>query len=105
LVDSDGSIYIDEKSGQLIISITQKNKYILEPLQHLYNGRIFLSSKVDAFKYCIYRKDEVLKLVDDYFKHFPLKSSKALRIKLIKDFYLLKEHRNLNINKIDSFNE
>lgn len=32
LVDSDGSIHIDEKSRQLIISVTQKNKYLLEPL-------------------------------------------------------------------------
>ena len=34
---SDGSIFIEE-SGQLTISVTQK--YLLDPLQNLYGGRI-----------------------------------------------------------------
>lgn len=106
LVDSDGSIYMDEKSWQLIISVTQKNKYLLEPLQVLYGGKIcILSPKVEAFKFFIFRKKEVLNLVDVYFKNFPLKSSKASKINLIKDFYLLQHHSNLDVNKIDKFNQ
>jgi hypothetical protein len=105
LIDSDGSIHIDEKSGQLIISVTQKNKYLLEPLQILYGGRIKILTSKDAFIYSIYRKEEVLKLLDVYFKNFPLKSSKSSKLKLIKDFYLLTEHRHLNVNKIAKFNQ
>jgi hypothetical protein len=105
LIDSDGSIYIDEKSWQLTISVTQKNKYLLEPLQILYGGRIEILSSKDAFKYTIFRKQEILKLVDIYFKNFPLKSNKALKINLIKDFYMLEHHSNLRVNRIDKFNE
>ena len=88
LIDSDGSIHIPE-SGQLSISVTQKNKYLLEPLQNLYGGRISIIRSKEAFMYTIYRKEEILGLVDGYFKCYPLKSSKASKIDLIKDFYQL----------------
>ena len=68
-------------------------------------GRIEISTSKDAFIYSVYRKTEVLKLLDVYFHSFPLKSSKASKIFLIKDFYLLKEHRYLNVNEIDKFNQ
>jgi hypothetical protein len=59
-IDSDGSIYLNEKSGQIFISITQKNRFLLEPLIHIYSGRIdILSPKIEAFKYIIYRKIEL----------------------------------------------
>lgn len=106
LVDSDGSIYIDEKSGQLTISVTQKNIYLLEPLQKIYVGKIdIVRSKGEVFKYTIFKKKEVLNLVYVYFQICPLKSSKALKINLIKDFYLLEPYRNLDVNKIDKFNQ
>lgn len=88
LIDSDGSIYIEE-SGQLFISVTQKNKYLLEPLQNLYGGRIKILRSKEAFVYSIYRKKEILGLVDNYFSKYPLKSSKASKINLIKDYYQL----------------
>lgn len=59
LVDSDGSIHIDEKSRQLIISVTQKNKYLLEPFashKNLYGGRIKILRSKEGFQYSIYRK-------------------------------------------------
>lgn len=106
ILDSDGSIHIEEKPWQLTISVTQKNRYLLEPLQRLYGGKIDISSsKKDAFKYVIFKKDEILSLVDNYLVNFPLKSHKASRISLIKDFYLLEHHSNLNIKKINKFNE
>ena len=88
LIDSDGSIHIPE-SGLLSISVTQKNKYLLEPLQKLYGGRINILRSKEAFVYTIYRKKEILGLVDNYFKNYPLKSSKAYKMNLIKDFYEL----------------
>lgn len=105
LIDSDGSIHIDEKAGQLIISVTQKNKYLLEPLQILYGGRIRILGSKDAFQYSIYRKQEILDLADGYFKNYPLKSCKTKKIKRIKEFYLLSGHRNLNIEHLDEFNQ
>jgi hypothetical protein len=105
LVDSDGSIHIDEKSGQLIISVTQNNRYLLEPLQKLYGGRIKILRSKEAFQYSIYRKSEILELVDVYFTNFPLKSSKASRLNLIKEFYQLEHHINLDVKRIDKFNQ
>ena len=105
LIDSDGSVYIDEESWQLIISVTQKNKYILEPLQILYGGRITILRSKEAFQYSIYKKEEILKLVDIYFKSFPLKSSKALKINLIKDFYMLEHRSNLSIRIANKFQQ
>lgn len=105
LVDSDGSIYIDEKSGQLIISVTQNNRYLLEPLQNLYGGRIKILISKEAFQYSIYRKSEILELVDVYFTNFPLKSSKASRLNLVKEFYQLQHHINLDVKRIDKFNQ
>ena len=35
-IDSDGSVYLNEKSGQIFISVSEKNRFLLEPL--LYGG-------------------------------------------------------------------
>lgn len=106
LLDSDGSIYFNEKAGQLYISVTQKNKFLLEPLRDLYGGKIYiLSPKIEAFKYTIYRKNEVLNLIDDYLKKYPLKTAKSFRVYLAKDYYLLREYKNINVNHMDKYSE
>ena len=96
-IDSDGSVYLNEKSGQIFISITQKNRFLLEPLVSLYGGRIdILSPKIEAFKYVIYRKNELYSLIDNYFSNYPLKTEKFKRVchaSQIKQFYdLLAKH-------------
>ena len=100
-IDSDGSVYFNEKSGQIFISITQKNRFLLEPLISLYGGRIdILSPKIEAFKYVIYRKMELFSLIDNYFSKYPLKTEKAKRVNLIKSFYDLRMYNNPE-NKCD----
>lgn len=90
-IDSDGSVYYSESSGQVFISISQKNKYLLEPLIHTYGGRVDISStKKEAFKYVIYRKAELFNLIDNYFSKYPLKTVKMKRVNLIKQFYLVR---------------
>ncbi len=94
-IDSDGSIYFNEQSGQVFISITQKNKYLLDPLISLYSGRVdMLSPKIEAFKYIVYRKSELFNLIDNYFNKYPLKTKKMNRVLLIKNFYQLIIYRN-----------
>ena len=103
-IDSDGSIYYNQVSGQISISLTQKNKFLLEPLIKIYGGRIdILSPKVEAFKFVIYRKAELFYLIDNYFINYPLKTEKMKRINLVKDFYFFR----LYINSLDiqKFNE
>lgn len=105
-IDSDGSIYLNEKSGQIFISITQKNRFLLEPLIHLYGGRIdILSPKIEAFKYVIYRKKELYSIIDNYFINYPLKTEKYKRVNLIKQFYDLRTYNNnKNNNDINKLN-
>ena len=102
-LDSDGSIYINEELWQLIISVTQKNRFLLELLQNLYGGKIITTP--DAFKLYISRKEEVLKLVDVYLNHNPLKSHKALSVGKIKNFYQLGFHSNLWNNWTKGYDE
>ena len=85
-IDSDGSIYLNEVSGQIFITASQKNKLLLDPLVDLYGGSIYTLSKVNAFKWVIYRKSEVLDLVE-YFKIYPLRSKKMVRVRLINKIY------------------
>jgi NADH:ubiquinone oxidoreductase subunit 4 (subunit M) len=90
-IDSDGSIYYSESSGQVFIGISQKNKYLLEPLIHIYGGRVDISSpKIEAFKYVVYRKAELFNLIDNYFSKYPLRTEKMKRVNLIKQFYLVR---------------
>jgi hypothetical protein len=103
-IDSDGSVYFNEKSGQVFIGISQKNRFLLEPLISLYGGRIdILSPKIEAFKYIVYRKKELFDLVDNYFSKYPLKTKKSSRINLIKQLYPLRIYRNKN--DISKYNE
>ena len=107
-IDSDGSVYLNEKSGQIFISITQKNRFLLEPLVSLYGGRIdILSPKIEAFKYVIYRKNELYSLIDNSFSKYPLKTEKFKTVCLIKQFYDLRTYCNKNnihdINKLNKW--
>ncbi len=93
-LDSDGSVYLNEQSGQIFISATQKNLYLLEPLINIYGGRVDPSnSRGEAFKYIIYRKKEILNMIDNYFDKYPLRTLKANRVKLIKEFYVVRTYK------------
>ena len=68
--------------------------YFLNPLIDLYGGRIeILKDKRQGFKYEIYRKVELFRLIDDYFSSYPLKTTKNKRLNLIKEFFLVKDYK------------
>lgn len=102
-IDSDGSVYVNIESGQIFISASQKNMYLLEPLIKIYGGRVdTIGAKIEAFKYVIYRKKELFNLIDNYFTKYPLRSKKSARINLIKDFYLMRLYiKSEDINKLN----
>lgn len=85
-MDADGSIYLNELSGQIFITASQKNKLLLDPLVELYGGTIYTMAKVNAFKWTVYKKEEVLKIVS-YFIECPLRSKKMVRVRLINSIY------------------
>lgn len=90
-IDSDGSISYNKDLNAPIISITQKNKYLLDPLIRIYGGRVRISRRnKEAFEYIIQRKSELFILIDKYFSKYPLRTKKMKRVNLIKQFFLLK---------------
>lgn len=94
--DTDGSIYLNDASGQILITASQKNRFLLEPLVELYGGTIYPMIKQEAFKWTCFKKKEILSLVDDYFKFNPCRSEKIMRIHMVNKFY---ELRNLHAHK------
>jgi LAGLIDADG endonuclease len=90
--DSDGSVYINLLSDQIFITVSQKNKLLLDPLVTLYGGTIYSLVKVGAFKWTVFKKDEIIKLLD-YFKHNPSISGKHKRLKLIPKYFELREFK------------
>jgi hypothetical protein len=89
--DSDGSIYFNDKSGQIFITATQKNRFILDALVELYGGTIYPMIKQGAFKWTCYKKKEILSLVNDYFKVNPCRSEKLTRLTMANRFYELRQ--------------
>lgn len=87
--DTDGSVYFNLLSDQMFITASQKNKLMLDPLSELYGGSVYLSKGKEHFKWVVYRKKEVLDLLE-YFKLYPPRSAKFARIKLIPKWYELR---------------
>jgi len=87
--DTDGSVYLNLISSQIFITASQKNKLMLDPLVRLYGGTIYLSKGTEHFKWMIYRKNEIIRILD-YFELYPPKSAKFARIKLISKYMELR---------------
>ena len=96
--DADGSIYLNLLSSQVFITVSKKNKFLLDNLVSLYGGTIYPMVKVGAFKWTVFRKDEIVKLLV-YFEKNPSRSAKHKRLKLLEKYYelrALKAHRASN---------
>lgn len=85
-IDAEGSVSLNKNSTQIFITASQKNKLLLDPLIKLYGGQIYTMSKIQAFKWTVFRKNEIINLVN-YFKEYPLRSKKKVRINLIEKIY------------------
>ena len=85
-LDSDGSIYLSIISGQIFVTASQKNKLLLDPLVEIYGGTIYTLPKVQAFKWVIYKKNQVIDILN-YFEKYPLRSKKMVRVRLIPLIY------------------
>jgi len=55
----------------------------------LYGGKIYIIKTVDAFKWTVYRKEEIKNLLD-YFEIYPPKSAKYARVKMIHKYFELR---------------
>lgn len=90
--DSDGSIYLNTHSAQIFITASQKNRFILDDLVNLYGGTIYPMIKVGAFKWTVFRKDDISSLME-YFNINPSKSAKQKRLKLLDKYYNLRSQK------------
>jgi hypothetical protein len=88
--DTDGSVYLNLISSQIFITAAQKNKLMLDPLVKLYGGTVYVSQGTEHFKWTIYRKNEIIRILD-YFKLYSPRSAKFARIKLIPKYLKLRE--------------
>jgi hypothetical protein len=86
--DSDGSIYLNLLSSQILITAGQKNKFLLDMLCELYGGTVYIE-KI-SFKWVVFRKSEIIKLID-YFKVNPCRSAKLNRINSINKYLELRD--------------
>jgi len=103
-LDSDGSVFYTDSQQRIQLSVTQKNKYLLEPLINIYGGKVsIVSPKIDAYRHLIYRKKEILNMIDNYFTKYPLRTKKKDRLLLIKDIYEYKKYRKLNVNTLNEY--
>jgi len=89
-IDSDGSIYFNKQSDQIFISATQKNKMMLDVLSELYGGSVYIDK--ESFKWVVYRKQEIVILLE-YFKLNPCRSAKKARINLLNKFLELRKFK------------
>ena len=90
LIDSEGSVIMNEKSSQLKITVGQKNKLILDLLKKVYGGEVYVERGTESFKWVVYRKEEIKNLVS-YLEKYPLRSEKKNRILMIKRYEELRE--------------
>jgi len=86
--DSDGSIYLNLKSYQMLITASQKNKYLLDFLCELYGGSVYIEKT--SFKWIVFKKSEISKLLE-YFKLNPCRSAKLNRINAITKYMDLRD--------------
>lgn len=89
--DTDGSIYLNDTSGQVFITAVQKNRFMLDALVELYGGQIYPMVKQGAFKWTCFKKKEILSLVNDYFKVNSCRSEKLTRLSMVNKFYELRQ--------------
>lgn len=93
LMDSDGSIYYNLDSGQVFISVCQKSRFLIDKLVPVYGGKVYVyeGSKFSAAKWVVWRKDDVLSLVINYFKENPCQSAKIKRIHAVETYHKLRK--------------
>ena len=90
LFDSDGSIYYNQKSMQIFITVSQKNAFLLNLLVSVYGGIVLsANAKKTSFKWNIYKKNDVIDLIDNYFHWNNCVSAKNKKFGLVKQFYYL----------------
>jgi len=86
--EKDGSIYLNLKSSQMLITASQKRSNLLNILCDLYGGTVYVEKT--SFKWIVFKKSEISKLLV-YFKLNPCRSAKLNRINAITKYLDLRD--------------
>lgn len=90
LFDTDGSVYYNKSSNQVFITISQKERTLLDLLVSVYGGKVYKANKAGtAYKWTVSKKVEVLALIDNYFHWYSCVSAKNKKFGMVKQFYYL----------------
>ena len=90
LFDTDGSVYYNKSSNQVFITVTQKNRYLLDLLVSVYGGSVYSANAgKTAYKWTISKKSDVIDLIENYFHWNNCVSAKNKKFGLVKQFYYL----------------
>jgi hypothetical protein len=89
--DADGTLSYSFKKTwpQLEISVSNKKKIDCDSFHSFFNGRVYLDSNSNTYKWVITRKEDIL-FFYAYLKKYPLRSYKQKRILLIPVFMKLR---------------
>lgn len=85
--DADGTITIDNTTNQLSISISQKTQELLLPLIDFYGGHVYIDRSSNTFKWYLTKKEDILYLLNNYFKKQYIFTKKRNRLFLIYKYY------------------
>lgn len=92
--DGDGTLGYSFKKGwpQLVVSVSNKKAEDCKPFQRIFGGVVRLDRGSNTHKWEIYSKEAIL-FFCEYLKKYPLRSHKSKRIRLIPQFFKLREIR------------
>ena len=90
LFDTDGSVYYNKKSMQVFITVSQKSRHLLDILASVYGGKVLsANANKTAFKWTVYKKSEIIDIINRYFYFNNCVSAKNEKLGLVKQFYHL----------------
>ena len=85
-IDAEGSVYYNLSSLQVFITVSQKNKLLLDLFTPIYGGSVYSVKTNDSFKWTLCEKQDVLSFLS-YLKLNCLYSAKMNRVRLIPSIY------------------
>lgn len=103
--DSDGSISINKANMTMTLSITQKNRLVLDLLAEIYDGKVWSHDKSrQSSRFVISKNNAIKDIVNNYFTIYPSRTTKQSRILLVNKFFELKNSKaHLASKKSDLF--
>lgn len=93
MFDSDGSVYLNPKSHQITLSVTSKHKPLMERFHQVFAGSLYFDKSQNGYWTWAVQGRSNVHLMIEYFKHFPVFSSRRQKLFLVPEIYKLLEQK------------